>query len=543
MTRERRSSLKRPEIHNEFRTPPSTDRIASRDRVYPMSAHPLDQKYSSRLSGVRTSNGSRSESKDVLGDSPSLSIKKVAETNGHHSRLRSSNLGTNGTFHSSPITARHGSIDQEPSPPLPRAAEGTESTVSTTAPSTVWDELDDLKSRIRKLELTGRMPGSSSAAVTGATERPRTAATTATTMSASPKRSGGKSTSPTNSGFEEASPHPLLNSALSKAKEHLTAETYQALEATALDALTLAKMSSVTSPQGTPSAIDRQLKRKADNMCRSLTELCLALTKGVTTDPERAQSRARSASRDGIVLHQPPVQSVEQDEAIDRRFQRARSLDPEPTASQRVLSRLEARRTSMLQNLGSSSVQASPKSDQHMEVKTPTQATLSRTSTVLQRIRRNEDLDNENTIRPISRANTELARANTVGSGMGTKRVSREYTSNYPLPSPEARNLAIQTHLPGRRSYLSGGGGIVTTSSTTTSNRDKDLPITPTTPGFSGRRYLSRPGDEGGNSSRLTEPRQRLVSAGQTVSGIGRSVLALRSERKSAIGAGGTDMQ
>lgn len=66
--------------------------------------------------------------------------------------------------------------------------DGTESTMSTTAPSTVWDELDDLKSRIRKLELTGKLPSSSAAAMSSmAGERPRTATTTVTTVSSSPK--------------------------------------------------------------------------------------------------------------------------------------------------------------------------------------------------------------------------------------------------------------------------------------------------------------------------------------------------------------------
>lgn len=64
--------------------------------------------------------------------------------------------------------------------------EGTESTMSTTAPSTVWDELDELKSRIRKLELTGKLPSSSAAAMS-TEERPQTATTTVTTMSSSPK--------------------------------------------------------------------------------------------------------------------------------------------------------------------------------------------------------------------------------------------------------------------------------------------------------------------------------------------------------------------
>jgi len=82
-------------------------------------------------------------------------------------------------------------------PETPRAAEGTESTVSTTAPSTVWDELEDLKSRIHRLELTGKLPATSGAAMSHASnERPATATTTVTTMSSSPKRGRGNSISP-----------------------------------------------------------------------------------------------------------------------------------------------------------------------------------------------------------------------------------------------------------------------------------------------------------------------------------------------------------
>jgi hypothetical protein len=46
-----------------------------------------------------------------------------------------------------------------------RSAAESDSVDSQTAPSTVWDELDDLKSRIKKLELTGKIPPTSSAAL------------------------------------------------------------------------------------------------------------------------------------------------------------------------------------------------------------------------------------------------------------------------------------------------------------------------------------------------------------------------------------------
>ena len=435
---------------------------------------------------------------------------------------RSSNLqnGADTNYLSSPITQiARASNGQDSSPPIPRAEGGTESSISTTAPSTVWDELDDLKSRIRKLELTGRIPPSSGAAMSTATERPRTATTAATTMSSSPKRNQSQNISPT--PHEDAPPHPLLNSALAKVKSCVTEPTYRALEATASDAQTLAKMVA-GSPSGTASgAIDRQLKRKADNMCRNLTELCIALADKASESERplsRAHSRARSASRDGVILHNPAIKN----DTVDPRFQRAKSLDPEPTNTQRVLSRLEARRTSLVKE-DTGSGNASPTQEQSPEAKTPTQAALNRTSTVLQRLRRNADDGGDNTLRPLSRAATELGRANTTGHyTIGSKRVSREYTSNHPLPSPEARALAAQAYLPQRRSHLSGGN----------SQEAK----TPTTPVFTGqRRYLSQASDGG---SSLLETRRRSGLSGQYGSTT-RSTLGSRLERKGeTVGSG-----
>lgn len=170
--------------------------------------------------------------------------------------------------------------------------EGTDSTTSTAAPSTVWDELEELKSRIHRLELTGKLPPTSSAAISRVSdERPPTAHTNATTLSSSPKR--GTSSSIVQSIETTVAPkdsHPLLNSALAKSKEFLVPEVYDALEAATIDALTLAAMMGTAGQPGPISSgnsnigsssgavTDRQLRKKADSVCRSLTELCLALS-------------------------------------------------------------------------------------------------------------------------------------------------------------------------------------------------------------------------------------------------------------------------
>ncbi|EWG48435.1 hypothetical protein FVEG_08212 [Fusarium verticillioides 7600] len=206
--------------------------------------------------------------------------------------------GHNKTYNSSPLV-RSFDFQRQASHETGNGAEGTESTLSNTAPSTVWDELDDLKSRIHRLELTGKLPSTSGAAVSRLSDdRPPTATTTATTMSSSPKRveNGHQNTnadavSTTSSHHRES--HSILQSALAKSKVLLDTEVYQALESAANDAMTLASMmgtpglpgpiSSGASTIGSNATVtDRQLRRKAESVCRSLTELCLALGEDAT---------------------------------------------------------------------------------------------------------------------------------------------------------------------------------------------------------------------------------------------------------------------
>ncbi len=201
---------------------------------------------------------------------------------------RQSNLSysTPRTYNSSPLVSR--TTDLHDTSETPRAAEGTESTVSTTAPSTVWDELDELKSRIHRLELTGKLPPTSGAAMSRASaDRPPTATTTITTVSSSPKRGRGNSISPVEPTAvlekQPAEAQPLLYAALAKAKSLLMTESYTALESTASDALAISAMmgssgqpgpiSSSQSTVGGPNSgvSDRQVRRKAESMCLSLT--------------------------------------------------------------------------------------------------------------------------------------------------------------------------------------------------------------------------------------------------------------------------------
>ncbi|KAI9703632.1 MAG: hypothetical protein M1836_007402 [Candelina mexicana] len=378
-------------------------------------------------------------------------ISKSAPMHAHSYRQSNLSYSTLGNGKSAEL---RGSIARttgdESSPEIPRA-DGTESTASTTAPSTVWDELDDLKSRIRKLELTGKLPTTSGEAVTnGSGERPPTATTTVTTLSPSPKHRRGNSSSPSPSvvgGPAAANIHPLLHASLAKAKPIIGSEAHRALEATASDALSLATMMGSGGPQGTLSSAasivggsslsERQIRRKADSMCRSLTELCIAIcdlkTESAST-PARAQAvlQAPVLNPSASPKHQPP-------DLLTYRRSHLESQDPDPStltrSGSRALSRLEARRSSM-QALHTSTTAQSPLS----EISTPTQDNLKRPKrhslapTLLPRHRalvNEEDIndDEDSPLRPPSRALTSI------GQPRNSPRTPREYTSRHPLPN------------------------------------------------------------------------------------------------------------
>lgn len=404
------------------------------------------------------------------------------------------------TYNSSPLVSRTSDIQEGPEV-LPRATDGTESTVSTTAASTVWDELEDLKSRIHRLELTGKLPATSGAAMSRASnDRPPTATTTVTTVSSSPKRVRNNSISPTESALPTAGDaHPLLSSALAKSKPLLSPEVYQTLEAAAADALAITSMmgtsgqpgpiSSSQSTVGTPTGAvsDRQVRRKADSLCRSLTELCLALSEAQHEQFQAASKQTvRPRSRDTEVS--TPVDNVQRP-PLSNDLARIK-LSP------RGPSRLEARRTSLL--IGSSL--PSPRYAPSSEVTTPTQTSMAgRRSSLLLRSRRatteEPEEDEGSRFRTPSRATTELSR---VGNS------PREYASQ--PAQPDNRLAPVQSSLPVRRHYVS-------TSLTNTST-----PPLSAASGLGTRRFIDRSTPERDTSSmvgRMAEDRaQRKPSVG-----------------------------
>ncbi|OCK84218.1 hypothetical protein K432DRAFT_378794 [Lepidopterella palustris CBS 459.81] len=366
-------------------------------------------------------------------------------------------------------------------------ADGTDSVDSTGAPASVWDELDELKSRIRRIELSGKMPATSGAAVSnGSGERPRTATTTVTTISSSPKHYRKPSTSPSEStigGHAAGNLHPLLHAALAKAKEHLSTPIYRVLEATASDALELAALTGSAGPQGTlysASSIingvtvpDRQVRRKADSLCRSLTELCIAMCEVKTNSVASPSVRTAAAGPRRTSLQ------VNGESHTPTYTQQVRaSIEPEggsvPRSSpSRALSRIEARRSSIMGLNGTSR-------ESSQEPPTPSQLQLpnrfSRAGTSLLRTRRttNDEDDEDPTLRAPSRAMTDFSQ---IRSSTRSNRLSRDFnrepvpelqpspalqhTSSLrrpPNPTAEATPLSSASLLrDGRKGYLERG--------------------------------------------------------------------------------------
>ncbi|RAL58517.1 hypothetical protein DID88_004021 [Monilinia fructigena] len=382
------------------------------------------------------------------------------------------------TYHSSPLVAQPMEISEQHE--TQRATEGTASTVSTTAPSTVWDELDDLKSRIHRLELTGKLPTTSGAAVSRATnERPPTATTTETTMSTSPKRGRGNSISPTEApsmDMSKAENHPLLRSALANSKPLLDPEIYKSLEATAFDALAISAMMGTSGQPGPisssqssvggahPNVSDRQVRRKTDSLCRSLTELCLSLSERRPNDPDITLTQIRQNgngnSQDAEIKQSTEPVSPRQPPAGD-----VARLKPSP----RSYSRLEARRSSLLAPTTLPTLRYPPPDNA-----TPMQSLAAgRRTSLLLRSRRADTEDPQESVearfRAPSRAKTDFGR-----------RGERDELPHPPLPEDDMRYASTSSALALRRSH---------TTALSSSRGAQSSPLTQTS---TSRRYYER---------------------------------------------------
>jgi hypothetical protein len=305
-----------------------------------------------------------------------------------------------------------------------------------------------------------KIPTTSGAVVAQASaDRPRTANTSATTVSSSPKQqrktteSPSEATTAAQSSHTPHKVHPLLKDALVKAKQHVAPSVYRVLEATASEAIGLAEMTGSAGPQGTFHSTssningaqipDRQVRRKADNICRALTELCIELCDSKSIMASPALRTMASTAR------QPSVQ-VNGDSPQIRQ-----SIEPESdtllrSSPSRALTRIEARRSSLM----TSSVNGNAR-EGSQEPSTPSQSLipsrLQRAGTSLQRTRHTEEDDEDLTLRAPSRAFTDFRESRPSNH---TKRSSKEYTSQEPMPESQPSSSVNTTFL--RRPTVSG---------------------------------------------------------------------------------------
>lgn len=500
------------------------------------SVHPLEEtgrlRYNSLGSGARSTAGiPRSRFSRT---SPETSPRTPsAGTSMHESRInRHSGLSTIRSSRQPSTTE----VTGRPRADTERSrADGTESTLSTTAPSTVWDELDDLKDRIKKLELTGKLPPSSSAAMyTPTDERPRTANTAITALSSSPKNHRKASVSATDT--EHSPVHPILQSALAKAKAVLSGEVYTSLEATITDALNLSTALGVNNaPSGSMSVVnggytspDRHARRKADSVCRSLTELCLALTDEQLKNPRPASSHEASVQpqlSNGI----HPLPSFQETHGVERRH-----------STNRISSRLEARRASLMNVSPGNTTDVKQSPTQSPGIPTPT-TRLNRMSTSLRNRRLTigeESREPESPYsRSVSRANTEIgaplvpsaipsgrqrfSQGHTVSrsisgaqqdqGGSGTPRSPQYQSSHVPQPQqpPQPRTPTLSSNLPFRRSYMSP---VTYTPATSRSNIQAGSRRYGLTPSFSSNNIQGSAAEDNLRSSHQMEPSQTRIS-------------------------------
>jgi hypothetical protein len=360
-------------------------------------------------------------------------------------------------------------LPNEPRTPLVESAyesasrhDGTESHASTGPATSVWDELDELKTRIRKIEMGGKIPSTSGAIVSQASaDRPRTANTSATTVSSSPNQQRKSNPSPSESTAGTQTPsnnktHPLLRDALSKARQHISPAVYRSLDAAASEALALAEMSGSAGPQGTlhsASSIingsvvsDRQVRRKADNLCRSLTELCIAMC-----DSKTGLASPAFRPNTNTITRRPSVQ-INGDSPTIRESIEPESNSLSGVSPSRALSRIEARRSSML-IAGTNGNQRDNSQEPYDDRQTPSR--MQRAGTSLHRARRsNDEDDDDQTFRAPSRAMTSIDFSRSRPTENNRFSSGRAYTSREPMPDLQP-SPALQTTASLRRPSIS----------------------------------------------------------------------------------------
>lgn len=243
----------------------------------------------------------------------------------------------------------------------------------------------------------------------------------------------------------------------------MDADVYKALESSVKDALEMSTMASSlgisdgTSVAGSAlnlddSSAEKRMRRKADNLCRSLTELCIALceVQQASSPILQAKLAARRGSQDVVpampspeVEYSPLYNLEERRQRLDRGQSSSlrNSNRPVDSTSLRLTSSTYQRTTPRyLESRDSPSVDADP-----------TRRPLNRTYTSLlqhepphpstydQYDDADEDFEHDPTVRIPSRAmtTTELdsrRQTSTGDSPRALRKFSRDYTSRHPLP-------------------------------------------------------------------------------------------------------------
>lgn len=231
--------------------------------------------------------------------------------------------------------------------------EDAESVVSTTAPSTIWDLAEEAQYQARNHELIGPSPDPG--------ERPGTASTMTSYISTPPQFCKVVGNYRHKVVTDETKIHPRLRALLGKSKSMMEPKFYQALEATALDALMMAGMTGsvvgLTTPPSPDSQPARPLMHRADSLCHNLTELFKTLLQEQSDEPYADQGTHEDPLYD-------PDQGAEDEQGST--YIRASSEVPEYRSTSQVNGRTEARRRSMVVYSNSRSRQPSP-----FEVTTP----------------------------------------------------------------------------------------------------------------------------------------------------------------------------
>jgi hypothetical protein len=191
---------------------------------------------------------------------------------------------------------------------------------------------------------------------------------------------------------------------------------YTSLEATITDALTLTSaLGANAAPSGSMSVVnggysspERHARRKADSVCRSLTELCLALTDEQLKNHRPSSSRGPAAQPQSNGPETNPRMSIPT-------YQRTATKEPEGVerrhSTTRISSRLDARRASLVNTSPGNPSEIKQSPTQSPGIPTPT-TRLNRASMSLRsrRLTLGEDTEPESPhSRSLSRANTEIA--------------------------------------------------------------------------------------------------------------------------------------